>query len=500
MLLLQNGLLFDGSGSPGVLASVWIDGGRIAGIGGETTPAECAVLDCSGLAIAPGFIDLHSHLDLQVLENRVEKIRQGVTSEVVGNCGFSPFPFEGSPQRLQEFASGILGRADGWGWSTASEYLQALEKSSAKMHVFPLVGHGSLRVAVAGQKQQPLSSGEMDRMAGFLEDALSGCSGFSTGLMYAPGSSAGTGELERLCRIVARSGKLYATHMRSYSAGLVEAVREQLDLARATGCRLQISHLQAAGRANWGLQQQALDEIEAARGQGIDVEFDIYPYQCGSTVLTQWLPGWAMEGGKDALLGRLRDRAVRAKIAEEMDRSRAQLWSDITISGIATAENAGLVGKTIAEMAEARNVSPAEGALDLLLEEKASVNVVSFNQSEENLRQLIVHPLCSVISDGFYVQGKAHPRLYGTFPELLGHVTRDQGWLSLAESVHKITGKPAKRLGLHDRGLVKTNYFADLTVFDPATVQSHSTYATPDREPQGIVYVIKDGQIVHGPR
>ncbi len=247
---------------------------------------------------------------------------------------------------------------------------------------------------------------------------------------------------------VARAGKLYATHMRSYSGGLLEAVREQLDLVRATGCRLQISHLQGAGRANWGLLQKALDEIEAARAEGIDVEFDIYPYQCGSTVLTQWLPGWALEGGRAALLARLRESGPRAKIASEMEQSRAQLWSDITISGVATSGNAGLAGKTITEMAEARGVAPVEAAIDLLIEEEAAVNVISFNQSRENLRQLITHPHCSVISDGFYVTGKAHPRLYGTFPELLGTVTRDEGWLSLTEAVHKITGKPAGRLGL----------------------------------------------------
>ena len=499
MLLLQNGLLIDGSGNPAAPASVLIDGERIAEIGGVAIPANCDVLDCSGLTIAPGFIDLHSHLDLQVLEDRTEKVRQGVTSEVVGNCGFSPFPFDRDSRQLHEFASGILGRDGDWGWRTASDYLRAVEKTSAKMHVFPLVGHGSLRVAVAGQAQRPLSGSELDAMAGFLEDALSaGCSGFSTGLMYAPGSSAGTGELQQLCRIVARTGKLYATHMRSYSAGLLEAVREQLELAKATGCRLQISHLQAAGRANWGLQQQALDEIETARGHGVDVEFDIYPYQCGSTVLTQWLPGWALEGGRHALLERLRDPRERDKIAEQMDLSRPQLWSDITISGVATEQNSGLVGRTIAEIAATRNVNPAECALDLLLEEEASVNVISFNQSEENLRQLLTHPLCSIISDGFYVKGKAHPRLYGTFPELLGQVTRDQGWLSLPEAVHKITGKPAKRLGLRDRGLVKRNYFADLTVFDAATIRSHSTYETPDRAPQGIVSVLKDGRIVCG--
>jgi dihydroorotase/N-acyl-D-amino-acid deacylase len=504
MLLLKNGSVIDGSGNPAFPASVLIDGAKIAEIDSTgTTQPNCATLDCSGLAIAPGFIDLHSHLDLQVLENRAEKIRQGVTSEVVGNCGFSPFPFDGDPLRLQEFASGILCPGltwgDQWGWPQASEYLRAIEKGVTKMHVFPLAGHGSLRVAVAGQSQRPLSAGELDRMAGLLEDALSaGCSGFSTGLMYAPGSSAGTDELEHLCRIVAATGKLYATHMRSYSAGLVDAVREQLNLARATGCSLQISHLQAAGRGNWPLQQQALDEIETARAQGIDVEFDIYPYQCGSTMLTQWLPAWALEGGKQALLERMRDSRTREKIAEEMDQSRAQLWSDITVSGISTQRNAELVGHTIADIADARSTNPADAALDLLLEEESAVNVISFNQSEENLRQLITHPLCSVISDGFHVNGKAHPRLYGTFPELLGKVSRDQAWLSLPEAIHKITGKPAKRLGLTNRGLLKPNYFADLTIFDPSTIRSHSTYETPDREPQGIVSVIKDGQIVHG--
>jgi dihydroorotase/N-acyl-D-amino-acid deacylase len=256
--------------------------------------------------------------------------------------------------------------------------------------------------------------------------------------------------------------------------------------------------LQAAGRANWGLQQRALDEMEAARAEGIDVEFDIYPYQCGSTVLTQWLPGWALEGGRAALLTRLRERGRRGEIASEMDRSRAQLWSDITISGVATAENAGLVGKTMAEMAEARGVAPAEAAIELLIEEDAAVNVISFNQSRENLRQLITHPLCSVISDGFYVKGKAHPRLYGTFPELLGRVSRDDGWLSLAEAVHKISGKPAGRLGLKARGLLKAGYYADLTIFDAAAVQSEATYEDPDREPQGIASVIKDGRVVYG--
>jgi dihydroorotase/N-acyl-D-amino-acid deacylase len=316
--------------------------------------------------------------------------------------------------------------------------------------------------------------------------------------MYAPGSSAGPDELERLCRIVAAKDKLYTTHMRSYAEGLVEAVREQIALARAAGCRLQISHLQAAGRTNWDLQRRALDEIEQAQSDGIDVEFDIYPYQCGSTVLTQWLPPWALDGGTAELMQRLHEPADRARIREETQRGMAQEWTDITISGVASARNAGLVGKTIAETATSRGSSGVDAALDLLMEEDAAVNVISFNQSESNLRQLLSHPLCSVISDGFYVNGRPHPRLHGTFPELLGSVVRERGWLALADAIHKVTGKPAARLRLSDRGLLREGFAADVVVFDPEHIRSRATYETPDLPPEGIRYVIREGKFSIG--
>jgi dihydroorotase/N-acyl-D-amino-acid deacylase len=333
-------------------------------------------------------------------------------------------------------------------------------------------------------------------MEGLLVDSLdAGCVGFSTGLMYAPGSSADEQEMTPLCRIAAEKGKLYATHMRSYANRLLEAIREQLDLARETGCRLQISHLQAAGRANWDLQRRALDEIESARAEGIDVEFDIYPYQCGSTVLTQWLPQSALDGGTDALMARLRDGATREKIRDETERSRAQEWSDLTISGVASERNRPLIGKTIADVAALRGCAPVDAMLDLLIEEHAEVNVICFNQSEANLRELLSHPLCSVISDGFYVTGKPHPRLHGTFPELLGRVTRERRWLTLSAAVHKITGQPAARLGFTDRGLLREAYIADITIFDPERVASPATYETPDLPPEGIAFILKDGQI-----
>ncbi len=470
MLHLTNGLLFDGSPTPPKpTADLRLDS------------ALNLTVDCTGLAIAPGFIDLHSHADLQVLENRPEKLKQGVVMEVVGNCGFSPFPHSGDTRELHAFGKGILGRPDGWGWPNAAQYLNEIAQHST-LGVASLAGHGSLRVAVAGPRQGPLTARELDHLIGLLEDSLdAGCAGFSTGLMYAPGSSAPPEELVKLCQVVARKGKLYATHMRSYSSGLIEAVQEQLTLAQQAGCRLQISHLQAAGRANWALQQQALDKIEAAHAMGIDVEFDIYPYQCGSTVLTQWLPQWTLDGGPHALLARLMQTETRNKILEEMQQNPQNAWADITISAVATEANANLVGTTLVS---------AEQALDLLIEEKTEVNVISFNQSEDNLRQLVRHPLCSIISDGFYVKGKPHPRLHGTFPELLGNLVRDRQWMPLEVAIHKITKKPANRLG-------KPLPAGDLTIFDPRTIASKATYQDPQQDPVGIHYVIKDGQIIH---
>jgi len=495
MLLLSNATVFDGTGQAPQRASILLDGKRIAAIGPNVSAADCQTMECQGLAVAPGFIDIHSHSDLQVIEGRKEKLKQGVTLEVVGNCGFSPFPYSGDAAALREFGSGILGRTDEWGWPDAAAYLKALAESASKDSALSLVGHGSLRIAVCGPGQGTPSTAQLDRMAGILDESLAaGCAGFSTGLMYAPSSSAQAPELEHLCKVVARRGKFYATHQRSYASTLLEATREQISLAEKTDCRLQISHLQAAGRANWGLQQPALDEIEAAHARGVDVEFDIYPYQCGSTVLTQCLPQWTLDGGNAALLKRLRDAEMRKTIWEEM-KAAPRYWSDVTISSVATAANEPLVGKTVAEIAELRGVDAENAAMDLLVEEEAAVNIVSFNQSEENLRQLITHPLCSVITDGFYVRGKAHPRLYGTYPELLGKLVRERGWLSLSEAIHKSTGKPAGRLKLADRGVLRAGHVADLVVFDAEQISSPATYDEPNRDPRGIVHVIKNGAV-----
>lgn len=499
MMAFVNGTVVDGSGREPYRGFVLCEGDRIVEAGGAPPARFESEIDCTGLTIAPGFVDLHSHSDLQALDGaRLEKAKQGVTAELVGNCGFSPFPTAGHAVEVRDFARGIFREDGDWGWQSARDYLADARSSPGATEVHALAGHGSLRVAVAGMRQR-ITAEHRARMGELLGAALDdGCAGFSTGLMYAPGSSAGPREIAPFLSLVSARDRLYATHMRSYSSGLMAALREQISMARNTGCRIQISHLQAAGRANWALIADALKEIEAARHNGIDIEFDIYPYQCGSTVLTQWLPRWALDGGADAMCHRLSNERDRRRIAEHVTSTIPQAWADITITGVRSEANNALVGGTLEGIARLWSSEPVEAMLELLLQERGAVNVVSFNQSEENLRALLTHPLCSVISDGFYVRGLPHPRLHGTFPELLGTVVREKKWMTLADAVHKITAKPAARLGLKECGLISPGYRADLVVFDPDRIASRATYEKPERDPVGIVAVYRGGRLVAG--
>jgi len=367
------------------------------------------------------------------------------------------------------------------------------------VNVGSLVGHGSLRIAVAGNRLGPLAEREVQAMESMLSEALSaGACGFSTGLMYAPGSSAPFDELERLCKVVARHGKVYTTHIRTYFSGLVDAVEEQIQLARRTGCRLQISHLQAVGAPNWPLQVPALDRIEEARRQDIDIAFDCYPYVAGSTVLTQALPQWVLEGGIEGMLQRLTDASERARIAAETQAVLQWNWSDVYISAVGSQRNSTAVGRNLAELGEARGRNPVDVMIDLLIEEHGAVNMLCFNQSEENLRQTLTHPLSIIISDGFYVKGRPHPRLHGTFPLWLGTFCRRKGWLTLSEAVNKITDKPAQRFGFERRGRLAQGYFADIAIFDPDTIDSPASYESPEVPPVGIHYVFRNGRCQYG--
>jgi dihydroorotase/N-acyl-D-amino-acid deacylase len=497
-ILFTNTWLADGSLSPLRKGSLLIDGERILDLGENLHAGGAKQIDCTDLLIAPGFIDAHSHSDLQVLYNKPEKIKQGVTSEVVGNCGFSPYP-NAHPDDLHEFGNGILYGHGEWGWKSAADYLLAIHERAKLASVASLVGHGSLRIAHAGLTQGPTDEPTLAAMEGTLDDALAeGATGFSTGLMYAPGSSAPREELVRLCKVVAKRNKIYCTHMRDYSTHLLDAIDEQIDLARAAECKLQISHLQTVGRDNWKLNALALERLEKARESGLDVMFDCYPYVAGSTVLTQLLPQWALEGGIPKLSERLSEASFRREIERQILDKMVHEWSDIFISAVNSQANADVVGKSLAEISVERGDSPLNIAFSLLLEEQGKVNMLQFNQSEENLHANLAHPLSIIISDGFYVKGKPHPRLHGTFPELLGNVCRDKGWLSLTEAIHKVTGSPADRFSFKDRGVLKPGSFADITIFDQATIRSNSTYKDPELDPSGVLAVFREGRLLLG--
>lgn len=495
-LLLNSGEVVDGSGAPRRRADVLVKDGLIAEVGAVEMPADCEVVDCTGAVVAPGFIDSHSHSDLQVLEGRRDKVIQGVTAEVVGNCGFSTYPAAAEMAMLRQFANGIFRGDDQWGWPDAKAYLHDVAHSPVA-HVGSLVGHGTLRIAVAGHTLGALSETQIERMEGLLSDALSaGATGFSTGLMYAPGSSAPFDELLRLCRVTARHGKIYTSHIRSYFSGLLDAIDEQVALAKGAGCKLQISHLQAVGAANWPLHRLALERIEKARDEGVDIAFDCYPYVAGSSVLTQLLPQWALEGGAPGMMERLLDESTRTRIAREIVETIAWRWSDVYISAVRSAANQGCVGKSLQELGERDSIEPVDAMLNLLRDERGEVNMLSFNQSEDNLRLSLTHPLATIISDGFYVNGRPHPRLHGTFPFLLGEICRERRWLGLEEAIHKVTGAPAVRFGMKGRGLVKAGMIADLAIFDPGIVGSRASYDHPEQAPEGILAVLRGGSFV----
>lgn len=491
---LQGGTVYDGTGRAPFVANVLVGEGRILDVTANEASPDVKKIDCAGMAIAPGFIDVHSHSDLQALAGRREKLNQGVTTEVAGNCGFSSFPCGHHASELRAFANGILHGGDAWAYDSAQQYLEQAHRADLPTRVETLVGHGSLRVAHAGMSQCTLSRKKLDAMLNELDASLlEGALGVSTGLMYAPGSGAPREELLALCKVAARRGKLHCTHMRDYGFRLLEAIEEQVSLACESGCRLQISHLQAVGKPNRDLNARAIEMIEAARAEGVDVAFDCYPYTCGSTVMTQLLPQSALEGGMNALLRRIEDSGSRRSLAEEAAKTIANTWDEMFVSAVESDENAWCVGMNIEQIAQARGTEPMETVFRLIEEERGAVNITMQNQSEENLRANLAHPLSIVISDGFYVKGRPHPRLYGTFPEFLSRSYSDPTWLPLEAAIHKITGAPASRFGMERRGELRPGFIADITVFDPKRIASRATYAAPEQTPDGILHVFRDG-------
>ena len=511
-LLIRGGSVIDGSGAPSRVADVAVEGDRIAAIGPGLDGRAAREVDARGLVVAPGFIDAHSHSDLFYLgcPSAESKVRQGCTTEVVGMCSFSQAPVH--PDRrdaVRGWAGGIGGRAD-LAWETFGQYLDVLRAERPSINIAHFVGHGALRLAAVGPDNRRIAAGDIEAMARLLGEAMdAGAFGFSTGLVYPPSSYAQTEELIALARSMARRDGLYFSHIRGESAMLLESIREALRIGEEGGVGVQIAHVKASGRENWGNMDRALRVIEEARARGVDVTGDVYPYHAGSTKMDNLLPAWVHDGGVAKLLERLADPVIRRRIVEEclVDGER---WGTVSQGAIgfdqimvATCSQHEVEGLSLAALARQTGREPAEAMMDLVERERATVGMVSFSQSLENVAKVLAHPLTMIGSDSIGLAegsgprpGKPHPRMYGTFPRVLGEYTRERGLLSLPTAVHKMTGMPAARLRLPDRGLLREGYAADLAVFDPATVKDEATFADPHRYPIGIPYVVVNGTVV----
>jgi N-acyl-D-amino-acid deacylase len=511
-LLVRGGTVVDGSGAPGRAADVAVEGERIAAVAPRLEGQADRVVDAAGKVVAPGFIDMHSHSDLFYFgcPSAESKIRQGVTTEVVGMCSFSQAPLRPEQRDIVRGWAGGIGASLDLRWETFGQYLDALRSMRPSVNVVHLVGHGALRIAGMGFEARPAGPDDLKAMQRLLGEAMdAGAFGFSTGLVYAPSAYSEIDELIALARSMASRGGLYFSHIRGESSMLLDSFTEAIRIGEEAGVGVQIAHVKASGRENWPKIDAALRMFETARARGVDVAGDVYPYNAGSTKLDNMMPAWAHEGGINKLLERLADRATRRRIVEEclIDGER---WGTVSQGGIgfdqvfiATCRRRELEGLSLAQIARQAGQPPAEVLMNLLLEEKCTVGMVSFSQSLDNVAKVLAHPAVMIGSDSIPLYegegdrpGKPHPRTYGTFPRVLGEYARERKLLSLETAVHKMTGMAAARLGLSDRGIVKPGAFADLAVFDPLTVKDESTYADPHRYAAGIPYVVVNGAVV----
>jgi N-acyl-D-amino-acid deacylase len=500
-LVIAGGTVVDGTGAPGRAADVGITAGGIDAVAAPGTLTGTRI-DADELVICPGFIDLHSHADFSITGHpgADTAVTQGVTTLVTGNCGFSPFPV-GDLAALRTASAFLQAELD-WSWTDAAGYADAVDAGRPAVNLALQVGHSALRLAAVGAEERAPSPAELERMEELLAEAAAhGVWGFSTGLIYAPGAYGDSAEVTALARVAAAHGLLYSTHMRNEADTLLDAVREAVATARATGVRLEISHLKAMGRSNHGAVVQALRIIDEARADGVDVTCDVYPYTASSTTLTSRLPAWALDGGVDRLLERLADGPTRERVATGL---RERMARDVDPEGVVIADLppgpfTGARGRSVADLARELGTDPADAALRVLAGHRGAVSIVNHAMAAADVRTVLQHPAASVASDGWVLRpdgpGRPHPRSFGTFTRVLGRYVRD-GDLTLAAAVHKMTGLPAARLGMTDRGVLRPGAVADIAVLDPATVTDRSTFDDPWQLSEGVHHVLVAGEPV----
>lgn len=511
-LTVCGGRVVDGSGNPWFKADIGVLRGKIAKIGDLSEESASEVIHAEGLVVTPGFIDMHTHSDSKLLVNPLaeSKIRQGVTTEVIGNCGSSLAPLNELTRDENRKRLGDEAKKIKWDWLSFRSFLRKMERIGVAVNVVPLVGNAAIRTMVMGFDRRRPSRSELQKMKTTTAQCMrEGAFGLSTGLIYSPSGFAQTQEIIELCKVVAEYGGIYATHIRGEGETLIKSVKEAIMIGTKAGLPVEIAHHKAAGKKNWGKIERTLKMIHEAREKGVDVTCDVYPYVAGATGLSAGIPPWAHEGGMERLLDRLRDDKTRSRIRREIKQGIKGWENLVTEAGpenvlITSAErNRRYQGKTIAQLARAKGKDAIEFMFDLLLAENGNVGIVLFMMREQDMKRVLSDVVSMVGSDassmapyGLLGKGKPHPRAYGTFPRVLGRYVRDEELLTLPEAIRKMTTLPAQKLGLWDRSCIRLGAWADLVIFDEDRIIDTATYTDPNRYPLGIHYVIVNGKTV----
>ncbi|HKG60515.1 MAG TPA: D-aminoacylase [Pyrinomonadaceae bacterium] len=510
-LLIKNGRIVDGSGRAAYVADVALKGDRIVSIGKLSQATATRTIDAQGLVIAPGFIDLlgQSETYLLIDPRAMSKVMMGVTTEITGE-GESIAPInERQIKEQEDFLKRFSLTID---WRTLDEYFKRLEKQGSGVNLGTFVGATQVREYVIGYDDRPPTPPELDQMKKLVADAMrDGALGLSTSLQYVPARFAKTDELIELAKVAHQYGGIYATHQRSEANTIDASLDEVFEIAQKAQIPVEIWHLKTAYKKNWGRMSHVLARIKQARDRGLDVTADIYPYIAGSTALSACLPPWAQEGGVDKMLARLRDPQTRQRLKKEISEDQTE-WeniylgsggpSGVLIGSVVNRELDSLQGKRISEIAAEQRKDPLDTVFDLILADHGQTGAIYFMMSEADMRAAMQAPFVSFCTDsgsratdGPLAGSKSHPRGWGSYPRILGRYVRDEKLLSLEAAINKMTGAPAARVGLRDRGLIKEGMFADITIFDPAKVIDKATFESPNQYPVGIEYVLVNGKI-----
>ncbi|KPL23152.1 MAG: hypothetical protein AMS23_07010 [Bacteroides sp. SM1_62] len=505
-IIIKNGQVIDGTGAPAYKKDIGLIGNKITAIDDLQNSTADIVIDGEGLVVSPGFIDIHTHtgIHLMVNSNAESKIHQGVTTEVSGNCGSSPFPLneidfqELDRNTFEEYGIHI-------DWKDTDGFLRTLEDQKVSINYVTFTGHGTIRSHVIGKNDIQATPEQLKEMKALLERSMAeGSFGLSSGLEYAPGSYASTAELIELSKVVSKNGGIYATHIRSEDDQVEEAIQEALRICKEAEVSTQISHLKACNQANWHKIDHVLEMIHDAAASGMPVKADRYPYIAYGTGLSMFLPLWSRQGSKEEILSRLQDDSMVTKIRDYAENKGQDIggWDRVVIGSCFSEKNKIWEGKSIDACALELNTTPFEFIRNILLEEQNRVSIIGFAMDEDNLKKVLSSPHVMVGSDGTAVapygklsEGKPHPRFYGTFPRVLGKYAREDNIFDLATAVYKMTQMPATKLGLEKRGLIASDYYADIVLFNPETVIDNASFSDPHQFPTGIEYVIVNGRI-----